>query len=188
MAYGKILQRALQGAKNLGRAGKNYGSVAKDRAFDLANEYPKSAIGAAGAGLAGLSMGLEKALEPAGLRENPLQFKKDQIESTYNFEFTERNNENNLTYMPEMKIENNRLVVKLNDEPEKHANYINFYAAQSNWGTDNRDIIYEIDGKKHEYDFSIFGGAKFIPLEEKENNPYVKDLPSGNQMKPEDFS
>lgn len=118
---------------------------------------------------------------------NPLQFKKNQIEGTYNHEFTKNNNESNLTYMPEMKIENNRLVVKLNDEPEKHANYINFYAAQSNWGTDNRDIVYEIDGKKHAYDFSVFGGAKFIPLEDIENNPFTKDLPSGNQMMPEDF-
>ena len=35
MAYGKILQRALQGAKNLGQAGKNYGSIARDRGADL---------------------------------------------------------------------------------------------------------------------------------------------------------
>ena len=120
-------------------------------------------------------------------KENPLQFKKNQIESTYNHEFTKNNNENNFTYMPEMKIEGDRLVVKLNEEPEKHANYINFYAAQSNLGTDNRDIIYEIDGKKHAYDFSVFGGAKFIPLEDLENNPYTKDLPKSNTMSTGDF-
>jgi len=120
-------------------------------------------------------------------KENPLQFKKNQIEGTYNHEFTKNNNENNFTYMPEIKIEGDRLVVKLNEEPEKHANYINFYAAQSNLGTDNRDIIYEIDGKKHAYDFSVFGGAKFIPLEDLENNPYTKDLPKSNTMSKGDF-
>tara|TARA_R110000822_G_scaffold7784_3_gene31573 strand:+ start:2888 stop:3367 length:480 start_codon:yes stop_codon:yes gene_type:complete len=120
-------------------------------------------------------------------KENPLEFKKKQIESTYNYEFTERKNENNLSYMPEMYIENNRLVVKLNDEAEKHANYINMYAAQSAYGQDNRDIVYEIDGKKHAYDFSVFGGTKFTPIEEIENNPFTEGLPEGNQMMPEDF-
>ena len=173
MNYANILQRAVKGAKNLGQT------------------YPATStvgmIGGTGLAAASLGKAIETALEPSEKKENPLEFKKKQIESTYNYEFTERNNENNLSYMPEMYIEDNRLVVKLNDEPKKHANYINMYAAQSAFGQDNRDIVYEIDGKKHAYDFSVFGGAKFIPLENMENNPFTKDLPSANQMMPEDF-
>jgi len=214
--YGKILQQAMQGARNLGQAGKNYGQIAIDmgrdkgiRALDkgtaslkrklnqyrgrgvsdLAEDYPKTAIGLGAAGLLGGATMVGRALEPAEKRENPLEYKKKQIESTYNYEFTERNNENKFTYMPEMKIENDRLVVKLDDDAVRHAGYIDGYATQDyyGWGTDNRDIIYEVDGIKHAYDFSLFGGAKLIPLEDLENNPFTKDLPSGNQMMPEDF-
>tara|TARA_R110000824_G_scaffold16175_5_gene67368 strand:+ start:2137 stop:2640 length:504 start_codon:yes stop_codon:yes gene_type:complete len=128
-----------------------------------------------------------KQLTESKEKENPLEFKKKQIESTYNYEFTERNNENNLSYMPEMYIKDNRLVVKLNDDAEKHAGYINNYAAQSAFGQDNRDIVYEIDGKKHAYDFSLLGGSKLIPIEEIENNPFTEGLPEGDQMMPEDF-
>jgi len=128
-----------------------------------------------------------KQLTESKEKENPLEFKKKQIESTYNYEFTERNNENNLSYMPEIYIKDNRLVVKLNDDAEKHAGYINNYAAQSAFGQDNRDIVYEIDGKKHAYDFSLLGGSKLIPIEEIENNPFTEGLPEGDQMMPEDF-
>jgi len=120
------------------------------------------------------------------MADNPLELKKRNIEKVYDLEFKE-GNENKFTYMPEMKIENDRLVVKLDDDALRHASYINSYAGQmSLFGTDNRDIVYEIDGKKHAYDFG-FRGAKLIPLEDMENNPFTKDLPSGNQMMPEDF-
>ena len=117
---------------------------------------------------------------------NPLELKKRNIEKVYDLEFKE-GNENKFTYMPEMKIEDERLVVKLDDDALRHASYINSYAGQmSVFGTDNRDIVYEIDGKKHAYDFGL-RGARLIPLENMENNPFTKDLPSGNQMMPEDF-
>ncbi len=188
MSYANILQQAIKGAKNLGQAGKNYGSIGMGRALDTAADNPIVAGGGAAAiGALGLGKGLDTVLDRSNGFENTLEFKKKQIESTYNYEFTERNNENKLSYMPEMYIKDNRLVVKLNDEAEKHANYINMYAAQSAYGQDNRDIVYEIDGKKHTYDFSVFGGTKFTPLEGMENNPFTEGLPEGDQMMPDDF-
>tara|TARA_R110001599_G_scaffold191029_4_gene385818 strand:+ start:171 stop:803 length:633 start_codon:yes stop_codon:yes gene_type:complete len=47
MAYGKILQHALQAGRNLGQAGKNYGRIARDRGADLLRNNPEY-IGAAG--------------------------------------------------------------------------------------------------------------------------------------------
>ncbi len=113
-----------------------------------------------------------------------LEGKKEQIITTYNHELGSRNNENRFTYIPEVEIDKNNIIVKLKDEPEKHANFINMYAAQDAWGSDNRDIIYDIGGKKHSYDFSMLGGVTFTPIDE---NPYTQDLPIGNQLLKKDF-
>ena len=82
--YGKILQGAMQGARNLGQAGKNYGRIALDkgrdqgiRAFDKGTDVlrnnPEYAIGAGLAGIVGGSAAY-------GMQEMDESFKKRQYQ------------------------------------------------------------------------------------------------------------
>jgi hypothetical protein len=71
MAYGKILQRALQGAKNLGQAGKNYGSIARDRGADLLRNNPEyiGAAGLTGALGGGIAYGISESNEESKINQ-----------------------------------------------------------------------------------------------------------------------
>ena len=135
-----------------------------------------------GDGLAkGLGMGEGQKEE-----KNYLEDKKREIESTYNYEFKERNNENQFSYMPEVEIKDDVLVVKLDKDAEKHANFIDMYATQLGSPIkDNSDIVYEINGEEYLYNSNFLGRGKLIPINQ---NAYTKDLPSGNTMGTGDFT
>ena len=203
MAYGKILQHALQAGRNLGQAGKNYGRIARDRGADLLRSNPEYAIGAGLTGVVGGSLA-------HSMSESSNDSKKRQYEGWRELIKNETNGLGGLVY----NKKKNEYVVTYAGTPQelkdnKHFSALKYIIDRSNKELDIklRESINGLSPKqsKIQQDYiekmmSTPEGAEKLqnyiaskqknlenPYSEDYGNPYTKDLPSGDTMGTGDF-
>jgi|TARA_R100000656_G_scaffold2639_3_gene4343 hypothetical protein len=203
MAYGKILQHALRGARNLGQAGKNYGKIARDRGSDLIKNNPEYAIGAGLAGVVGGSLahsvGQSREIGKVHQYQALRQLIKKETNGLGGLVYNKKKDEYVVTYAgsPQEMTSN------------KHFHALKFIIDSTNDRLDikMRQSISALSPKQSKAQtkyvkkmLSTPEGAEKLqdylasnqdslsnPYSENYGNPFTKDLPSGDSMGTGDF-
>ena len=204
----RILQQAMQAGRNLGQAGKNYGSIARDRGMDLLRNNPEY-VGAAGLTGAlggviasGISenneqnrikqyQGIRQLIknETGGLGGLVYNKEKDQFIVTYSGspkDLKENKHFQVLKYI--IDNTNDKLDIKMNTsihalsskQSEKHRKQIEKMLSTPE-GSQELEKYLMASEKTMQNPYSDNYNSTNIP------NPFMQDLPNNNRMMPEDF-
>ena len=210
MAYGKILQQALQAGRNLRQAGKNYGSIARDRGADLLRNNPEyigaaGLTGALGGGIAyGISENNEQnkikqyhALrsliksETGGLGGLVYNKKKDHYVVTYSGspkDLKENKHFNALKYI--IDNTNDKLDIKMKTsihalspkQSAKHQKQIEKMLSTPEGAKELENYLMQSEKMMQNPYSDDYGASLDIP------NPFMQGLPQGDTMGTGDFS
>ncbi len=210
MAYGKILQRALQGAKNLGQAGKNYGSIARDRGADLLRNNPEyiGAAGLAGTLGGGIAYGISESNEESkinqyqalrsliksetgGLGGLVYNKKKDHYVVTYSGspkDLKENKHFNALKYI--IDNTNDKLDIKMktsihalsSKRSDQHKKQIEKMLSTPEGAKELENYLMTTEKMMQNPYSDDYGAARNVP------NPFMQGLPQGDTMGAENFS
>tara|TARA_Y100001973_G_C5189600_1_gene330089 strand:- start:1848 stop:2159 length:312 start_codon:yes stop_codon:yes gene_type:complete len=79
------------------------------------------------------------------------------IKNNYKWSISEDGNPKGLTYIPKISKKGNKIILKLKDNALDHAQFIEDSFSGS-LGQLKDNIFYEVDGKLHKYNMSLFSG------------------------------